>query len=657
MENLRVMFARCAGVLCQIAAGACLLIAMPISGTERGISINTPIQKPPALYDVTVEKRVMIEMRDGIKLATALYRPVGFDDKKLPVILIRTPYGAHYGASADEAKFFAGQGYIVAVQDKRGRWDSEGEYRYMFGDRNDGYDTVEWLGVQPWSSGKVGMYGCSYDGVLQNLTAAERPPHLAAIVPKSSGSTIAKANEDEPLTRYGYQYSSGDSFSGGVMKLATGAAWKLSAGYNIFYTRPAHVSLERWKQVADLYDPSGKIPKVDVLSALWTLPVLGMLERMGAPHNDFDFVLKIGAADPYWREVGYRQEVRIAVPALHVSSWYDSGPGQQLWNMKVFAKYATTETAARNQYAIIGPTGHCKGEEATANTIVGERPVGDGRFDYWHIYLDWFATWLKGEQRGIDNWPRVSYYLMGAGEWRTADDWPIPETQYVKYFFNSDGDARSLYGNGKLSTKSPRTDATKDTFTYDPATPVPTYGGALCCIEGVVGGESGSYDQRIVEARADVLVYTSEVLEKDVSVVGDIEAVLYVSSSAKDTDFTVKLVDVYPDGRAFAIQDGILRARFREGFDRETFMTEGGVYKLHVSAEATANMFPAGHRIRVEIASSNFPKYVRNLNTGGRNYDETHFVTAYNTLHHGKRYPSHILLPVIDSITTQDSQK
>ena len=454
MKRLRVISVWRARLLRQITAVGCFLIAWSASCADRGISLDTPIQKPPALYDVTVEKRVMIKMRDGIRLATALYSPVGFDGKKLPIILIRTPYGAQRGASADEAKFFAGQGYIVAVQDKRGRWDSEGEYRYMFGDRNDGYDTIEWLGVQPWSSGKVGMYGCSYDGVLQNIAAAERPPHLAAIVPKSSGSTLAKASEDEPFTRYGYQFSSGDSFSGGVMKLATGAAWKLSAGYNVFLTRPAHVSLERWKQIADLYDPSSKIPKVDVLGALWTLPVLEMLERMGAPHNDFDFVLKIGAADPYWQEVGYLREVKIAVPALHVSSWYDSGPGQQLWNMKLFAKYATTETAARNQFAIIGPTGHCKGEEATANTVVGERPVGDGRFDYWQAYLDWFATWLRGEERGIDKWPRVRYYLMGAGEWRTADDWPIPETQYVKYFFDSAGDARSLYGNGRLSPLS-----------------------------------------------------------------------------------------------------------------------------------------------------------------------------------------------------------
>jgi hypothetical protein len=314
-------------------------------------------------------------------------------------------------------------------------------------------------------------------------------------------------------------------------------------------------------------------------------------------------------------------------------------PHETLWLFNRFRENGISKRARGNQYVIIGPTGHCQGEEATSNYSYGKRELGDPRRDYWSLYLRWFDHWLRGEKSGLGDLPRVQYYLMGRNEWRSAEAWPLPGTRYTPYYLRSGGRANSRFGDGTLSTEAPENEP-PDHYIYDPGSPVPSLG------YNTPGGKA-DHDQRAIEARHDVLVYSTPPLERGMEVTGPIEVVLYVSSSARDTDFTAKLVDVYPDGRAFNLREGIARARYREGFDRQLWMEAGGIYEVRVSLQVTGNYFAPGHRIRLEVSSSNFPRFERNLNTGGRNYDETEWVTATNAIHHDSLHPSHLILPVI----------
>jgi putative CocE/NonD family hydrolase len=274
--------------------------------------------------------------------------------------------------------------------------------------------------------------------------------------------------------------------------------------------------------------------------------------------------------------------------------------------------------------------------------VVGERELGDARLDFYGLYLRWFDHWLKGIENGVTRMPKAQIYVMGRNVWRAEQEWPLALTQYTKYYLHSDGRAQSRFGTGVLSIVAPKQES-PDTFAYDPRTPVPTFGGML----SGGSGATGSFDQSAVEMRQDVLVYTTPPLERGVEVTGPLQVVLYVSSSAKDTDFTGKLLDVYPDGRAFLLYEGVLRMRYREGLDRKVWMEPGGVYAISIDLESTSNYFAPGHRIRVDVSSSSFPRWDRNLNTGGDNYDETEGVVARNVVHHSARYPSHVLLPVI----------
>lgn len=274
--------------------------------------------------------------------------------------------------------------------------------------------------------------------------------------------------------------------------------------------------------------------------------------------------------------------------------------------------------------------------------------MGDARFPYYQTYLEWFDYWLKELDNDVIQMPKLQYYLIGAGEWRSADAWPLPGTEFTKFYLHSNGQANSRNGDGTLSTEPPGEEPA-DRFTYDPASPVPTVGGPICCI-GADDAPAGAMDQSEVELRNDVLVYTSAPLDQGIEVTGPLEAILYVSSDTKDTDFTVKLVDVLPDGTAYNVQDGILRARFRQGFDRVVLMEEGQVYRLRIDLHATGTWFGPGHRIRVEVSSSNFPRFDRNLNTGRNNYDETEWRVAHNTVHHSAEHPSHVVLPVVGAV-------
>jgi putative CocE/NonD family hydrolase len=388
------------------------------------------------------------------------------------------------------------------------------------------------------------------------------------------------------------------------------------------------------------------LPPIDLQEAFWYLPVIDVLEHYGHPPSDYkDFVSHM-PGDPYWKTLNYVDSTdRFDIPAIHVNSWYDLGPRETMNVFNLFQENAVSARGRDNQFVIISPTIHCASEFVRAPVRVGERDLGDATLEYYRIYLNWFDHWLKGIDNDVTEMPKIQYYLMGANEWRSAREWPLPQTEFTPFYLHSGGNANTRLGDGVLS-RVPSADEPPDSYTYDPENPVPSVGGPICCI-GADDAPAGSFDQSEVELRNDVLVYTSDPLEEGIEVTGPMDVVLYVSSSAKDTDFTIKLVDVYPDGRAFNVQEAILRARYREGFDRQVFMEPDEVYELRIDLHATGNFFGPGHRIRIEISSSNFPRFDRNLNTGGNNYDENSWIVAEDTIHHSSDYPSHVILPTV----------
>ena len=593
-------------------AGACMP-ALPWAQTAPRYSWPEPINK------IRVEENVKVPMRDGIKLSTDLYVPIDAGGK-LPVILIRTPYNkSPYVKPNSAARAFAGQGYVVAVQDTRGRYASEGDYTAFAGDVTDGYDTTDWLAKQTWSNGKIGTYGCSYVGDVQILQAQLRHPNLTAMVPQAAGSSIGAAGD-----RYYYF----GARKAGNMDFASGLGWFSNQGNK------------------DRSKPAPNIPDSQLRKVWGTLPLVGMTARAGAAPSDWDDMVSRELTDPWWDQFGYlKGNERFNVPALHIGSWYDFGVAEVLLEFNLLRSNAESALARDNQFAVISPTNHCQSETGTsAHTVVGGRDLGDARFEFYSLYLEWFDHWLKGIDNGVTKRLKVMLYVMGKNAWRGEQEWPLARTKYTRYYLHSDGHANSRTGTGTLSTAAPQKEP-PDRYTYDPGNPVPSRGGPICCTGDPHA--DGSYDQSEVENRSDVLVYTTPVLREGIEVTGPLKVVLNASSSAKDTDFTAKVVDVYPDGKAYNVQEGILRARFRESFTKKFWMKPDEVYEIPIDLEATSNYFGPGHRIRLEVSSSNFPRFDRNLNTGGNNYDETKWVTAENQVHHSAARVSYILLPVI----------
>ena len=573
---------------------------------------------------VKLEKSILVPMRDGVRLSTDIYAPAGMAET-LPVILIRTPYNKNFFRSIEQPDsivgFFVAHGYVVVVQDVRGRFESEGEFTVSAADRADGYDMVDWLSRQPWSNTKVGTYGCSYLGENQIQLAAERHPnHLAAIPQAAAGSYRGN------FRQFGY-------FDGGVFDLKSGLPWFWLAGSKINAGRPKGLSdIEIRGQSGRFEFP--KPEPLDTEEAFRHLPVVDIIKHYKGPQTDFEDFISLSPADSRWDRYSYVDDQdKFNVPALHVNSWYDYGPTDTLALFNLLRANGVSKRARENQFVMISPFGHCGSESQMAEkSKIGNRELGDTRFDYYSTYLDWFDYWLKGVENGITGMPKVQYFLMGANKWRSASKWPLENTQFIKFYLHSDGSANSSMESGVLDMGQLKDSAKFDRYVYNPDFPVPT--------------QESSYDQRDVELRNDVLVYSTAPLKNALEVTGPLKAVLYVSSSAKDTDFTVKLVDVYPNGTAFNVQEAILRARYREGYDKEVFMEQNGVYKLTIDLHDTSNLFAAGHRIRLEVSSSNFPRFVRNLNTGGNNYDENQWIVAENTVHHSEQYPSHLVLPV-----------
>jgi predicted acyl esterase len=559
-------------------------------------------ERERADFAIRAEPGVMIEMRDGTQLATDLYFPDGASGP-LPAILMRTIYVKEREFDGDP--LFAElvkRGYVVAIQDTRGRAPPvPSDVRPTIGDRNDAYDTVEWLTQQPWSNQKVGSAGCSSPGEAQLLLAAARHPKHVAALPQS------------PSAGFNIRGRPWASFDGGVFELGQTAGWFAA-------------------------DPS----KIDFA----TLPVIDIFKNAGVPPFEFENFVSNNPEGEYFLSFEWiRPGDKLDVPALFFDSWYDYGPAETFELVNMLRKDSVSEIARENQFVIVGPGTHCSHRSFSENMIVGERELGDTRLGVMDLQLRWYDHWLKGVDNGITDMPKVQYYLMGKNEWKSADSWPVPGVHFEKVFLSSNGDANSRSGDGTLAFESPTTSSV-DSFVYDPGSPVPSLGGHSCCTG--TNTEAGAYDQSTIELRDDVLVYTSAVLEEGLEVTGPLKVVLQVSSSAPDTDFTAKLVDVYPDGRAFNVEEGALRMRYREGFDKNLRMQPGEIYEVQLDLHVTSNYFGPGHRIRLDISSSNFPRWERNLNTGGNNYDEAEFVSAENQVHHSPARPSYILLPVVN---------
>ena len=589
-----------------------------------------------------VDQKVMMPMRDGIRLATDIYRPN--TDKPVPVIFSKTPYNFNSWGDGEErtrthsrALEAVKRGYAYVVQNERGRYFSEGEWDILGPPTTDGYDAFSWMKDQSWCNGKIGTYGCSSTAEWQMAVAALDHPAHAAMVPQGFGAGVG---------RVGNWYEQGNWYRGGAEQMLF-FAWLYGVEHDKFKPRiPAGATQEDLIRISRFYDLAPENPPVDMSEALYHLPLTDLLQNMHGKREIYDKMIARKPNDPAWYEGGlYHDDMDIGVPSMWFVSWYDVSTGPNLALFNHVRENGKDQSVRDNQYLVIAPTLHCRYTRATEETIVGERNLGDARLDYDALIYGWFDYWLKGvENEILERTPRVQYYLMGANEWRSSDSWPPEGVEMISYYLSSGGNANSLFGEGKLTTTPPQQD-TPDKFTYDPMNPVPSFGGNVCCTGNAVQG--GAFDQREMETRQDILVYTSDPLEQGIEVSGTIEIEMHVGSDAKDTDFTVKLIDVYPDGTAYNLDETIQRVRYREGYDKEVFMEKGEVYKVKVSPMSTSNFFKQGHQIRIEVSSSNFPRFARNLNTGGNNYDETEGVVAHNVIHHSAQYPSHIKLPVV----------
>ena len=567
--------------------------------------------------EVTVERDVPATMRDGAVLHADIYRPTS--DGPLPALLMRLPYDKVGAQTITYAHpiWYARQGFLVIVQDVRGRGRSEGEFYPFRHEAEDGYDTIEWAATVPGCNGAVGMFGFSYVGATQLLPAPLRPPHLVALAP---GFTNDGAYE-------GWTYQSG------ALSLAFAMSWATSLAPDTARRR-GQVELE-----ASLMSTLGSIASWYWCLPLRDFPVLN--QEAVAPY--FYHWLEHPTNDAYWQqwEIAKRYG-EIAVPALHIGGWYDVFLEGTLRNFRGLREQAGSVEARRRQRLVIGPWYHMPWTQQVGAVDFG--PEAQNSID--DLQVRWFKQWLKGEDTGILDEPPVRLFVMGENRWRNEEEWPLARAVETAFHLHSDGRANSVSGNGTLAVPAPGAED-PDIFVYDPSAPVPSLGGHSCCFPQIA--PMGPADQRSIEARNDVLVYTGEVLTQDLEVTGPVQVILWAASTAVDTDFTAKLVDVYPDGTAINLCDGLIRARFRRSHRHPEPLVPDHVYEYTIRAGSTSNLFQAGHRIRLEISSSNFPQYDRNLNTGedvgvgslaGR-------ITATQTIFHDASRPSRLMLPIV----------
>jgi uncharacterized protein len=602
------------------------------------------------LEDIAViDRKVMVPMRDGKRMAADIYRPKD-DSKKYPIIFSRTPYNFNFwdvrlGAPRDMTTILEAvkRGYAYAVMNERGHFFSEGNYDILGAPLSDGDDAINWLTAQSWSNKKLGTIGCSSTAEWQPAVAALGNPNYTTMIVQGFGAGIG---------RVGPYYEQGNWYRGGAVQMLF-ISWIYGEQNQIRPMFPANTSQEDLIRASKSFDLAQQLPPVDWSKALWHLPEMDILKAVDAPHGIFadampvptgGAMIKRAPDDPAWYKGGlWNDSMKINIPGFWFMSWYDVSVGPNLAAYNHVRKTADPAVADK-QYAVIAPTLHCSYTRATENTVVGERSMGDARLDYNALTYGWFDYFLKGENNDALKMPKVRYFTMGSNKWQSADSFPPAGAKPMTFYLSSNGKANTLNGDGTLTTAPPASDK-PDSFTYDPMNPVTSFGGNVCCTGTAITG--GSFDQRKMEERPDILVYSTEPLKEGIELTGSIDVSLYVSSDAKDTDFTVKLIDVDDQGRAYNLDETIQRMRYREGYDKPlVWMEPNKVYKVNFQPMTTSNYFAPGHRIRLEISSSNFPRFDRNLNTGGNNYDETKGVIAHNAVHHSKQYPAQVTITV-----------
>ncbi len=612
---------------------------------ERRFTLEKELEKI-----AVVDRSVMIPMRDGKKMMADIYRPKGA--AKVPIILERTPYNFNYwdvnmGAPADMSRQIDAvkHGYAYVQLQERGHYYSQGNYDILGTPRTDGYDEMKWLTSQPWSNGKLAPIGCSSTAEWQLGVVTEKPPGLATFNVQGFGAGVG---------RVGPYYEQGNWFRGGAMQMLF-IDWIYGEQNQVRPMPPADATQQQLDEMRKMFDLVPRMPPVDWAKELWHLPVSDQILDVGGPPGIFETHMPVSTGgdmiarypnDPAWYRGGlWNDSMPIDLPGLWFMSWYDVSvsPNLAAYN---FVRRTAPPDIANEQYAVIAPTLHCAYTRATKDTKIGDLDVGDARYDYSNYEYQWFDHFLKGEDNGVlQKHPKVMYYLMGKNQWKDSPSWPPPGVEPKTYYLSSAGNANTLYGDGTLGAAPPSRDR-PDEYVYDPANPVPTVGAGGCCEANAV--TFGSFDQRQLETRKDVLVYTTPPFQQGMEVSGPITVTLYVSSDAKDTDFMYKINDVYPDGTSYNLMDNAQRMRWRDGYDHApVWMQRGHVYKVTFQAMDISNYFKAGHRLQIEITSSDFPRYDRNLNTGLNNQTTTEMVTAHNAVHHSRRYPSSVTLTVL----------
>lgn len=564
-------------------------------------------------YPVTTEHAIEAKMRDGTILRADVFRPKA--EGKFSVLLERTPYdkrqSAGFGLKA------ATRGYVVIIQDVRGRYSSDGEWYPFKNESNDGYDTIEWAAALPYSNGKIGMFGGSYVGATQMLAAITHPPHLAGICPVVTASN----------------YHDGWTYQGGAFEQWFNESW--TSGL-------AQDTLNRAVE-----------KNTNALHGVWALPLTSYplfevpgssqqadLTRTLAPYF-FDWLAHPNY-DEYWKRWSIEEHYPdINIPVLTIAAWYDIFLGGSLRNYIGIKAHGASESARKAQRLIVTIGGHAGSGRKIGDVDFGPAAEQDEEDS---VVLLWYDHLFKNANNEFSNGKPVKIFVMGANHWRDEEDWPLPRARETKYFLHSSGKANSIRGDGSLSVTAPRSESS-DHYVYDPVDPAPTIGGPLCCDSKHL--MPGPRDQRPAEARDDVLVYSTPPLAQDLEVTGPVRLDLYASSSAVDTDFTAKLVDVAPDGFAQNLTEGIVRARYRDSQEQPTFLNPGQTYKLGIDVWATSNVFRKGHRLRLELSSSNFPRFDRNLNTGEDSATARKPVSATNTIYHDAEHPSALILPVV----------
>jgi predicted acyl esterase len=603
-----------------------------------------------------VERKLMVPMRDGTRLATDVYRPRNASGK-VPTIWVRTPYNFNYwdvrnGVPGDMTAALTAvkRGYAYLVQNERGHFFSEGNYDILGAPITDGHDALSWMQAQSWSNGKVGTTGCSSTAEYQMAIASLGHPAYAAMNVQGFGAGVG---------RVGPYYEQGNWYRGGAVQMLF-IAWIYGQQNQVRPMFSPGTSQEDLVLASRLFDLAPQMPPVDWSKALEHLPVQDILQNVEGPRGIFADPMPVDTGgrmiqrapnDPAWYKGGlWHDDMPLDVPGLWFLSWYDVSVGPNLAMYNHVREHASGAIADQ-QWMIVAPVVHCAFTRARKDTVVGERSMGDARLDYEEIIYGFFDRFVKGESSPrLDSLARVTYFTMGSNRWQTASSWPPEGASELTLYLSSGGRANSLYGDGRLQSSPPEKDA-PDSFVYDPMNPVPSHGGNVCCTGNAV--EAGSFDQRKMEARQDILVYTTEPFPSGMELTGPITPTLFVSSDVKDTDFTVKVLDVYPDGRAFNLDETIQRMRYREGYEKPlAWMEKGKVYRVTLQPLNTSNYFAPGHRLRIEVSSSNFPRFDRNLNTGGNNYDEWAGVVATNHVHHSKEYPSSLTITVVDGVKT-----